>query len=154
MQNSAISTSMPVRLVPASVGASTVYVPCPGWCTVDHIVDGVNYVDDILHSGRPAVWNVASFEDGGMRDRPVQLSVELGADLASKDPRFQAAHVTVSDGSVYAYLTPEMADTAADELVAFAARIREAARTARLSGVKAARNQADEALYRVRGGQS
>jgi len=56
---------------------------------------------------------------------------QLYSDPASDDPRMRVAAVVVTDGSRDAYQTPDMADETADELIAFAMRMKEAASIAR-----------------------
>jgi hypothetical protein len=58
---------------------------------------------------------------------------QLYSDPPSDDLRMRVAAVVVTDGSREAYLTPDMADEAADELIAFALGVKEKARIARLA---------------------
>jgi hypothetical protein len=62
-----------------------------------------------------------------------EVYAQLYSDPTADDPRLRVAAVTVTDGSREAYLTPDMTDEAADELIAFAMRMKEMARTARLA---------------------
>lgn len=116
------------HLAPVAIGApgptqKIVFVPDPDWCAVNHVSNWVNYLEDLDHTGDEFAVHVRSFFNEA---RPAHtLTVAVGCDPMSSDPRMRAAHVIVGDeGSVDAYLTPDMADEAA--------KIREAARTARL----------------------
>ncbi|MFH8613060.1 DUF6907 domain-containing protein [Streptomyces sp. NPDC018029] len=67
-----------------------------------------------------------------------ELYCRVTSDPASPDPSMRAAHVLYGNGTgVDAYLTPDMADELADDLVAFAAEARGTARVAQ------AANEAD-----------
>lgn len=124
------------HLAPVGIGApgskqQIVFVPCPDWCTTNHVSEWVHFLEDLDHTGEEFAVHVPSFFNG---DKPVySLSSSIGCDPMSKDPQMRAAHVIVGDeGSVDAYLTPDMADEVADDLVKLAAKLRENARTARL----------------------
>ena len=122
------------RLVPARVGrpgrVQTIAIPCADWCTRDHVDDWRYDVEDIEHCGPMFGAQVATLldEDTALFD----WYGRLNSDPGSSDPRLRAAHVIVGDGSRDdAHLTPDMTDELADELIAFALRLRGAARTAR-----------------------
>lgn len=124
------------HLAPVAIGApgpeqKIVFLPCPDWCTTSHVSEWVHFLEDLDHTGDEFVVHLGSFFNG---NQPVySLSVALGCDPMSKDPQMRAAHIVVGDeGSVDAYLTPDMADQAAVDLEKLAAEIRAAARTARL----------------------
>lgn len=124
------------HLAPVGIGApgpqqQIVFVPCPDWCTTNHVADWVHFIEDLDHTGEELAVHVPSFFNG---DKPVYtLSSSVGCDPMSKDPQMRAAHVIVGDaGSVDAYLTPDMADETAAGLERLAAKLRENARTARL----------------------
>ncbi|MEV8036752.1 hypothetical protein [Streptomyces sp. NPDC086182] len=144
------------RLVPAAFGKpgqqSKVWVECPSWCADDHVQDWNQYAIDLDHWGScDASWDVDSIHQPG--DRLLSLDARLHSDPAATDARLSAAHVLMDDESVQVYLTPEMAEKTADELIAFAAQIRHLARQARQFNARASqphRSQADEALRRVR----
>jgi hypothetical protein len=114
-----------------------VFVPCPDWCTTNHLAEWVHFLEDLDHTGEELAVHVPSFFNG---DKPVYtLSTSIGCDPMSKDEQMRAAHVIVGDaGSVDAYLTPEMADETAGGLERLAAKLRENARTARLHNQHAA----------------
>lgn len=124
------------HLAPLTIGTPgaaqrIVYVECPDWCVTDHMAESVDFVQDVTHTGADFTALVYSFISDGL---PIcTLSAALGVDPMSTDPALRDAHIIVSDeGSVDAYLTPEMADQAADDLAQLAAKLRETARTARL----------------------
>ncbi|MFJ3507828.1 DUF6907 domain-containing protein [Streptomyces luteogriseus] len=124
------------RLAPVAIGApgpkqQVVFVPCPDFCVVDHLDNYVHFLEDLDHTGDELAVHIPSFFNG---DKPVySLAASVGCDPMSRDEQMRAAHVIVGDaGSVDAYLTPEMADAVADDLVKLASKLRESARTARL----------------------
>lgn len=130
------------HLAPVGIGApgpkqQIVFVPCPDWCTTNHLSEWVHFLEDLDHTGEELAVHVPSFFNG---DKPVYtLSTSVGCDPMSKDPQMRAAHVIVGDaGSVDAYLTPDMADETAAGLERLAAKLRENARTARLHNEHAA----------------
>ncbi|NMI57130.1 MULTISPECIES: DUF6907 domain-containing protein [unclassified Streptomyces] len=147
------------RLVPARFGKpgqqADVWVECPAWCKDDHVKDWNHHAVDLDHWGPvDAGWDTDCITRQG--DRMLSLDARLHSDPAATDPRLSAAHVLMDDEAVQVYLTPEMAEKTADELIAFAAQIRHLAREAREFNAKASRprrNQADEALRRVRAGK-
>ncbi|WP_432137629.1 DUF6907 domain-containing protein [Streptomyces sp. bgisy154] len=123
------------HLAPVALGApgpkqQMVFVPCPDWCTTNHVAEWVHFLEDLDHTGGEHSAQIGSFFNG---DKPVYtLNTAVGSDPMSSDPQMRAAHVIVGDaGSVDAYLTPDMADGTADSLERLAAKIRENARTAR-----------------------
>lgn len=129
------------HLAPVGLGApgdepKIVFVPCADWCRTNHITDWVRFIEDITHTGEEFAIQVPSFTNGG---EPVYtLTAVVGSDPMSGDPRMREAHVIVGDeGSVGAYLTPDMADGVAAQMEKFAAKVREAARTARLHNAHA-----------------
>lgn len=84
-----------------------------------------------------------------------ELYVRVHSDPSHPERQLRTAHVLLGNGAPFdSYLTPDDADQAADELAAFAAKIREAARTARLANTASGDSDPDmdEALRRVRGG--
>ncbi|MGW4975444.1 DUF6907 domain-containing protein [Streptomyces mirabilis] len=144
------------RLVPARFGKpgqqSDVWVECPTFCSDNHVKDWNQHPVDLDHWGPlDAGWDTDSIHQPG--DRLLALDARLHSDPGATDPRLSAAHVLMDDESVQVYLTPEMAEKTADELIAFAAQIRHLARQAREFNEQASRprrSQADEALRRAR----
>lgn len=145
------------RFVPAKVGATNAtsiicLIECPTFCGEDHVAESVRNVEDVTHvSAAPGV-SIGSFLQRGPHH---QLWATVQTDPVAADPRLSSAHVVVEDqDGDFAYLTPEMAEAYADDLIGFASELRHLARTASLH------NQAngdsdpdmDEALRRVRQG--
>ena len=129
------------RLAPASVGRNgwlqIVGVPCPVYCTEDHLGEPVGNVEDVAHRGEQSELTIESFAFAPI---PHQLYAYLAADPAAADERLRSTHVVIdnADASESALLTPEMAETVADNAVKFAAQLRTLARTARLHNQHAA----------------
>lgn len=122
------------RLVPARVGrpgnVQTIGIPCPEWCSQDHVDDWQYDVEDIEHYGPMFGVQVPTVldEDTALYEWFGRVNSEPG----SHDPRLRGTYVLVGDCSREdARLTPDMTDALADELIAFALRLRAAARTAR-----------------------
>lgn len=125
----------PPRFVPTSIGrpgrVQTVHVACEPWCVLDHVAERVVAVEDISHRGTPDCVQVPTMTDDLYS--AFEVYSQLYSDPTSDDPRMRVAAVTVTDGSREAYLTPDMTDEAADELIAFAMRMKEMASVARLA---------------------
>lgn len=124
------------HLAPVAIGApgpeqKLVFVPCPDWCATNHVSEWVHFLEDVDHTGDTLAVHVHSFFNPS---KPAYtMTAAVGCDPMSSDLQMRAAHIIVGDeGSVDAYLTPEMADKAAADLEKMAAKIREAAGTARL----------------------
>lgn len=121
------------RLVPASIGrpgrVQTAWIPCPHFCVLDHVAERQVAVEDISHRGAPDHAQVPSMDDDLYS--AFEVYAQLYSDPVSEDPRLRVAAVVVTDGSRDAYQTPEMADETADELIAFALRLKAAAGVAR-----------------------
>ncbi|MGW0904987.1 DUF6907 domain-containing protein [Streptomyces sp. NPDC002853] len=115
------------RLSPALIKGARIYVECPEWCTVDHVAENENHVEDVWHGGEYADLNVPR-----MNSKPDLLAfARIGIDPLAADPDMREAFVMVDDGGTDFYMKPEQAEEFADNLDAFAARIRDMARTAR-----------------------
>jgi hypothetical protein len=131
----ATSATPPPRFVPASIGrpgrVQTVQISDPNFCVLDHVAERVAAVEDISHRGTPDCVQVPTMTDDLYS--AFEVYAQLYSDPTADDPRLRVAAVTVTDGSREAYLTPDMTDEAADELIAFAMRMKEMARTARLA---------------------
>lgn len=124
------------HLAPVALGApgpeqKIVFVPCADWCRTNHVSAWVHFIEDIDHTGDEFAVHIRSFLNPG---KPAYtMTAAIGADPMSSDPQMRAAHVIVGDeGSVDAYLTPDMADEAADSLEQLVAQMRQNAQTARL----------------------
>ena len=122
------------RLMPATIGrpghTQVAWIPCPAWCEQDHLTDREVAIEDIDHYSRMSGWSIDSLLSPG--EEVHSLYVRVHSDPSHEDHRLRAAHVLIGNGAPFdSYLTPDVADQAADELEAFAARIRATARTAR-----------------------
>lgn len=144
------------RLAPALFGKpgnqGGAWVECPEFCAESHVDQWTQHAADLDHWGTEgARWDVATMHDPGMA--LLVLSARLYLDPNNPDPRMSAATVRVDDESVDVFLTPDMAEQAADELIAFAGQLRNLARQARTFNERSdrlRRSQADEALRRAR----
>lgn len=133
----ALSVTPGPRLVPAKIGpadlAQTAWIPCPEWCVVDHL-DPMTCFDDIVHYSDADSVTVLTLTDDTTAHS--ELSLNISADPTARDPRLRAAHLVINDAaSADAYLTPDMAEELADDLITFAVQIRMAARTARAANL-------------------
>jgi hypothetical protein len=128
-------------LAPAAVGRNgrmqIVHLPCPNWCTEDHVGEPVGSVEDVMHRGDQCELTVESLAFAPI---PHQLYAYLAADPVAADPRLRATYIAVdnADASLMAFLTPEMAEAVADNAIKFAEQVRALARTARLHNQLAA----------------
>lgn len=123
------------HLAPVAIGApgpdqKIVFLPCADFCVTNHVSEWVHFLEDVDHTGEEFVVHVGSFCNPS---RPAySMTAAVASDPMSSDPELRAAHVIVGDdGSVDAYLTPDMADETANDLLKLAAKIQEFARTAR-----------------------
>lgn len=137
------------RLVPALVGRLTdkptvVHVPCPDWCTVDHLAQRAVFLEDINHQGEPAALTITTLHPARV-PLEVYLSWWPSSDGISEKPCLSVdldTEVEVYDRTA--------ALAMADQLVAFAANVRRLAES--LPDDNGDSSQADEALRRVRQG--
>jgi hypothetical protein len=115
------------RLSPALIKGTRIYVECPDWCTVDHVDENANHVEDVWHAG-----DYADLEASRINGRSDLVAfARIGVDPQSNDPDMRNPFVVVDDGGEGFYMTPEQADQFAANLDAFADRIRAMARTAK-----------------------
>ncbi|MFE3659084.1 DUF6907 domain-containing protein [Streptomyces sp. NPDC059165] len=123
------------RLVPAKVGpagrAQVVHVDCPDWCVIDHM-ERVGSLDDLMHWSDFDIVQILTLTDDDTAHS--ELMVNVSQDPTASDPRLRTAHMTLnnSGNAMDAYLTPDMAEELADDLIAFAAQLRHKARQVRL----------------------
>lgn len=118
----------------ALVDGTLVPTACPTrFCKEDHTGENTGHLEDVGHAGAHVDAYVPNFRTG---DDELFMYAHLDQELYSKDPKRQAAYVRVedSDGGEEWSLTPDQADTFADNLTVFAGRIRTLARTARATG--------------------
>lgn len=122
------------HLAPARFGKpgsqADALVSCPDFCAEDHVKDWHDHAVDLDHWGsNNANWEADSITDPGAR--LLALTARLYLDPHNPDPRMSSANVRVDDETVDVFWTPEMAEQAADELIAFASQLRRLARQAR-----------------------
>lgn len=116
------------HLVPAIVSGVTVHIECPtSWCTVDHVADPEGFLADVWHGGEYIHLHAPHM---GSSDDMIAWA-RLGIDPSSSMPEHRRPFVMVSQGDEDKFQTPDQADAFADNLEAFAARIRELAQIAR-----------------------
>lgn len=138
------------RLVPALIGRSTdpgvtTWVECPEFCIVDHVEDRATFVEDVSHHGAPATLAVTTLHPARV---PLEVSLSYWPALGEGNEQPKLAVDLDTEVEVYGR-TAAMA--LADQLVAFAADVRRLAEALPDDAPAAViRNQADEALQRVR----
>lgn len=113
-------------IVPALVDGQTVYLPCPTWCSIDHVRENQKFLEDVWHSG-----DFADLEAPRRHTTPMLLAyARLGLDPFSSDDEMRRPFLFIEDGGSAegSYLDAEHADQFADNLVAFAEKIRSMAR--------------------------
>ncbi|MEU2076857.1 hypothetical protein [Streptomyces sp. NPDC013489] len=128
------------RLVLAVVGAKgrsqRVYIECPDWCTVDHS-KRIAHLDDVTHYSDGDFLQISTLtdEDTSLWD----LTLNVTADPVADDPRLREAHILLDvGGGETAHLDPSMAESLADDLIAFASQLRHKARQVTLFNRKQA----------------
>ncbi|WP_180685310.1 DUF6907 domain-containing protein [Streptomyces gossypiisoli] len=133
------------RMVPALIGwpgrQTTALIACPEWCEIDHVDNWAHALEDVDHYGEDDGWSTDSVLQPG--DVVIELYTRVHSDPTASSAAMREAHVIVGDrsGSGDCYLTPEMAERAADEMIAFAADIRNKARAARRANALAGRSR-------------
>lgn len=122
-----MTTTVARRLSPALIKGTKIFIQCPEWCTVDHVAANENHIEDVWHAGEYADLNVPQ-----MNGNPELLVfARIGIDEQSDDPGMRNAFLFVDDGNSGFYMTPEQAVDFADNLHAFAARVRGMAKQAK-----------------------
>ncbi|MBT2477619.1 hypothetical protein [Streptomyces sp. ISL-94] len=117
----------PPRLAPAVVRGQQILIQCPSWCTIDHVAHAEGFLEDVWHCGDYA--DLMAPRMG--KDPELALFARLGIDPYASEPARRKPFVTVDDGGEGYYMTPDMADEFAENLTAFAEKIRAMARSAR-----------------------
>jgi hypothetical protein len=110
------------RIVPAMVDGQYVYLECPTWCTIDHVQENQKFLVDVWHSG-PFMDLEAPRRD----NTPMLMTyARLGVDPFSSDSAMRTPFIFVEDGGSTegSYMDAEHAEQFADNLVAFAEKIR------------------------------
>jgi len=78
------------HLAPVALGApgpeqKIVFLPCPDWCSTNHVSEWVHFIEDVDHTGEEFAVHIPSFINEG---KPVYtLSATVGCDSMSSDPR-------------------------------------------------------------------
>lgn len=110
------------RIVPALIDGSSVYLDCPTWCTIDHVRDNQKFLEDVWHSGP-----FADLETPRRGNTPGLMAyARIGLDPFSRDDEMRRPFIFVEDGNSAegSYMEAEHAETFADNLIAFAEKIR------------------------------
>ncbi|MFB7555318.1 DUF6907 domain-containing protein [Streptomyces brevispora] len=108
------------RLRPAVVGGKPIHIECADWCDLDHVYESQGHLVDVYHSG-------VSVDLMGPRMGEVPqplLHARLHADTFGTDTARQAPYIVVDDESDDFHMTPAQALEFADDLVAFADKVR------------------------------
>lgn len=114
------------RIVPAMVDGQSVYLPCPTWCTIDHVAENQKFLVDVWHSGP-----FTDLEAPRRDNTPMLMAyARLGVDPFSSDDAMRTPFLFVEDGGSAegAYMDAEHAEQFADNLATFAEQIRGMAR--------------------------
>lgn len=115
-------TTPDARIVPALIDGQRVFIECPNWCKIDHVRENQRFIEDVWHSGEFA--DLTAPRRNGIPD--LLAYARLGIDPFSRDEAMRRPFLFVEDGSSAegSYLDAEHAETFADNLVAFAEKIR------------------------------
>ncbi|MFG2328279.1 DUF6907 domain-containing protein [Streptomyces sp. NPDC048604] len=125
-------TPLATRFVPAVVSGTEIQIQCPAWCTIDHVADSNGCIEDVWHSSDHVDLKLPHLGDSD----DLFTYAYLGLDPTSSIPGRRKPFVLVEDGGEGYHMSPDQADRFADNLEAFAARIREMARVARIGGAQ------------------
>lgn len=118
------------RFAPALVRGQQIWIQCPSFCTVDHVADATGHIEDIWHASDHA--DLIAPTMGQAPELMAFAKIEM--DVYSSIPAQRVPFITVADSSPDGYaMTPADALLFADNLVAFAEKIRSMARTAMTS---------------------
>jgi hypothetical protein len=122
-----------LSIVTALVGGNMVPVACPTrFCTESHTSENTGHLADVSHTGTTVDVYAPGFQ-GGFDE--LFAYAHLVQDPYSKDAKERAAYIRVEDGGgEESPLTPDQADTFADNLTVFAGQIRTLAQVARATG--------------------
>jgi len=110
------------RIVPAMIDGQRVFLECPTWCVIDHIRENQRFIEDVWHSGE-----FADLEAPRRNGTPSLLAyARLGIDPFSRDDAMRRPFLFIEDGSSAegSYMEADHAEQFADNLVAFAEKIR------------------------------
>jgi len=110
------------RIVPALIDGQRVFLECASWCTIDHVRDNQKFLEDVWHSGP-----FADLEVPRRGNTPGLMAyARIGMDPFSRDEQMRVPFIFVEDGNSAegSYMEADHAETFADNLVAFAEKIR------------------------------
>lgn len=119
---SAAALAAGTRIVPALIDGQRCYLECPAWCVIDHVRENQRFIEDVWHSGE-----FADLEAPRRNGTPDLLAyARLGIDPFSRDEAMRRPFLFIEDGNTAegSYMDAEHAETFADNLVAFAEKIR------------------------------
>mgnify|MGYP001558674090 CR=1 FL=1 len=112
-------TAPTLRLRPALVNGQRIHVECASWCTEDHIAENARHLEDVCHSS--VAVDLMSPRDNGPAKLLAYARV-ISGDSGSMEDRPQ---VTVDFDDIHGmYLQVQDVEELADNLIAFAQRIR------------------------------
>lgn len=109
------------RIVPALIDGQSVYLPCPSWCTIDHVRSGEKFLEDVWHSGE-----FFDLEAPRRNGTPSLLAyARVGLDPFSRDEEMRSPFIFVEDGNTAegSYLGSPEAKQFAANLIAFGEKI-------------------------------
>lgn len=115
------------RIVPAMIDGQRVWLECFTWCSIDHVRENQKFLVDVWHSGE-----FADLEAPRRDGTPDLLAyARLGVDPFSSNEAMRRPFLFVEDSSSAqgSYLDAEHAEQFADNLVAFAEKVRAMGRT-------------------------
>ncbi|WP_428956178.1 DUF6907 domain-containing protein [Streptomyces sp. cg35] len=107
------------RLRPALVNGQRVHLECPAWCTADHMIESVRFLEDLEHAGEMTDLVIP----GGPGYR-LLAHARLGSDPFGDDAATRSPYVVVDDGSEPFVMSPAEAAVFADRLEVFAQQVR------------------------------
>jgi hypothetical protein len=119
-----------LSIVTALINGVQVPIACPAaWCIENHTGEDTRHAEDVAHMGAHVDAYVPHFQTGADE---LFAYAYLARDPYSKRPEERAAYIRVEDGGgEESHMTPDQADTFADNLTVFADQIRALARVAR-----------------------
>jgi len=122
VQPTADQSAASERIVPAIIDGQRAYLPCPPWCVIDHVRESQKFLVDVWHSGEFADLEAPRRDSSPM----VMAYARLGVDPFSSDAAMRTPFLFVEDGGSAegSYMDAEHAEQFADDLVAFAEKIR------------------------------
>lgn len=111
-----------LRVVPALIDGQRVFIECFSWCMIDHVKENQKFLVDVWHTGE-----FADLEAPRRNGTPDLLAyARLGVDPFSSDDAMRRPFLFIEDGGSAegSYMDAEHAEEFADNLVAFAEKVR------------------------------